>query len=192
MADVQHAGLTGADLHEPKDVATANDGEVYVADGAGGGTWQNPISHIEVSLDTDENTTRSFVGATDWVDFALTYNAAHNTNFTYNDTTKEIEYTGDHDIIVQYSFGASMERTDVSGAPKLSISVFEDVGAGFVLIPEAIVTRSFSSIDAGSMTIVGLHPMSKNDKFKLRVMTDSAIDINVINNNFVIHSIGLV
>lgn len=35
-----HATLTGASLHEPKGVATATANTVYVADGAGSGTWQ--------------------------------------------------------------------------------------------------------------------------------------------------------
>lgn len=36
---VQHADLTGADLHEPKGVSTAPEGSVYIADGAGTGLW---------------------------------------------------------------------------------------------------------------------------------------------------------
>lgn len=35
----EHNTLTGADLHEPKGVATANLGQIYIADGAGSGTW---------------------------------------------------------------------------------------------------------------------------------------------------------
>lgn len=34
-----HKDLTGADLHEPKGVASASSGQVYVADGAGSGSW---------------------------------------------------------------------------------------------------------------------------------------------------------
>ncbi len=39
MATVAHSTLTGAELHEPKGAAAANDGEVYVADGAASGAW---------------------------------------------------------------------------------------------------------------------------------------------------------
>lgn len=39
MADIQHKDLTGADLHEPKGVDAASASTVYVADGAGSGTW---------------------------------------------------------------------------------------------------------------------------------------------------------
>jgi hypothetical protein len=36
---IAHATLTGAALHEPKGIATADSGTVYVADGAGSGSW---------------------------------------------------------------------------------------------------------------------------------------------------------
>lgn len=36
---VAHSALTGSNLHEPKGVASAASGTVYVADGAGSGTW---------------------------------------------------------------------------------------------------------------------------------------------------------
>jgi hypothetical protein len=47
----QHDQLTGADLHEPKGVETANSGEVYVADGAGSGVWSDPLAEV-VNLNT--------------------------------------------------------------------------------------------------------------------------------------------
>ena len=43
MANVAHSSLTGAELHEPKGVASAALGTVYVANGAGSGSW-NSIS----------------------------------------------------------------------------------------------------------------------------------------------------
>lgn len=39
MANVIHSNLTGSDLHEPKGVASAAEGKVYVADGVGSGSW---------------------------------------------------------------------------------------------------------------------------------------------------------
>lgn len=46
MADVAHATLTGADLHEPKGVATAASGTVYISDGAGSGSWGTVASSL--------------------------------------------------------------------------------------------------------------------------------------------------
>lgn len=39
-----HADLSGADLHEPKGVASAAAGTVYVSDGSGSGNWTDPAS----------------------------------------------------------------------------------------------------------------------------------------------------
>lgn len=52
MANVQHASLTGSDLHEPKGADTASANQVYVADGAGSGTWQK-ITPSQVSSRTE-------------------------------------------------------------------------------------------------------------------------------------------
>jgi hypothetical protein len=43
---IQHKDLTGADLHEPKGVATATAGQVYVANGSGSGAWSDPLADI--------------------------------------------------------------------------------------------------------------------------------------------------
>ncbi len=41
MVNTNHRELSGAALHEPKGVASATIGQVYVADGAGSGDWSN-------------------------------------------------------------------------------------------------------------------------------------------------------
>lgn len=41
MANIVHSVLAGTEVHEPKGVATANLGQVYVADGNGSGNWAN-------------------------------------------------------------------------------------------------------------------------------------------------------
>jgi hypothetical protein len=41
----EHKDLTGADLHEPKGIASATAGQILVADGAGSGAWtDSPIN----------------------------------------------------------------------------------------------------------------------------------------------------
>ena len=41
MANVNHSALSDPYLHEPKGASTATAGDVYVADGAGSGTWED-------------------------------------------------------------------------------------------------------------------------------------------------------
>lgn len=43
---VQHANLTGAQLHEPKGIDAAAVGTVYEADGAGSGSWVDPLRNL--------------------------------------------------------------------------------------------------------------------------------------------------
>jgi len=39
MPDIEHSTLSGAELHEPKGIGSANADEAYVADGTGSGNW---------------------------------------------------------------------------------------------------------------------------------------------------------
>jgi len=50
MANVTHSSLTGADLHEPKGVETANSEDVYVADGSGSGAWKGQSLLLDLKL----------------------------------------------------------------------------------------------------------------------------------------------
>ncbi len=50
MANVTHSSLTGADLHEPKGVETANSEDVYVADGSGSGSWKGQALLLDLKL----------------------------------------------------------------------------------------------------------------------------------------------
>ena len=42
-----HASVTGSDLHEPKGVAAATTGQVYVGDGTASGKWTNIATAVK-------------------------------------------------------------------------------------------------------------------------------------------------
>ncbi len=46
MATVNHSNLSDPYLHEPKGASTATAGEIYVADGAGSGSWAGGKRYI--------------------------------------------------------------------------------------------------------------------------------------------------
>lgn len=46
-----HSALTGTDLHEPKGVAVAAAGKVYLSDGLGSGSWVVPPYTLTTRLD---------------------------------------------------------------------------------------------------------------------------------------------
>jgi hypothetical protein len=47
---VDHSTLTDPNLHEPKGIATATSGQMYVANGTGGGTWTFPIRKYTITI----------------------------------------------------------------------------------------------------------------------------------------------
>lgn len=50
MADLQHSTLTDPKIHEPKGVSTATSGHVYIADGAGSGSWGAPSGSKQLEV----------------------------------------------------------------------------------------------------------------------------------------------
>lgn len=56
MTTVAHSSLTGSDLHEPKGVASASANTLYVANGAGSGTWtQVPAAALASNVNSFGN-----------------------------------------------------------------------------------------------------------------------------------------
>lgn len=58
MANVQHASLPDAELHEPKGVVNASSGEVYVADGSNSGAW---TALVDMDLPKDVTGTDGYI-----------------------------------------------------------------------------------------------------------------------------------
>lgn len=53
MADVEHSQLPDELLHEPKGASTAAAGTVYVADGAGSGSFSKlPTTSLDITLES--------------------------------------------------------------------------------------------------------------------------------------------
>jgi len=58
---VEHVNITDPEIHEPKGIAAATVGKVYVADGAASGSWNYQVDYITCIID-DISTAQS-----DWV-----------------------------------------------------------------------------------------------------------------------------
>jgi len=84
MATVAHSTLTGAELHEPKGVASAGANQVYTANGSGSGTWSK-IGQLSLDGVTSTATYGRFVTTNGTGGFRLT-DTAHGTCY-FNSTT---------------------------------------------------------------------------------------------------------
>jgi hypothetical protein len=65
MADIEHKNIANANLHEPKDVSTANAGDTYVADGLGSGSWTAANALTKLSTSTPSGSTDEFTSLMD-------------------------------------------------------------------------------------------------------------------------------
>ena len=63
MANVQHNALTDPNIHEPKGITSAVNGEVYMANGSGSGTWKLPSGHAYSELYITAGTTAQALAA---------------------------------------------------------------------------------------------------------------------------------
>lgn len=61
---IQHSIITDPDIHEPKGVATATSGKVYISNGSGSGTWEYPPAkaHAEIYI-TGGTTAHTLAGS---------------------------------------------------------------------------------------------------------------------------------
>jgi len=71
MADVEHSALTGSDLHEPKGVASATANQVYVADGAASGAWEDVLPQVAIYQYQETDGTDGDSYATSWTKLPL-------------------------------------------------------------------------------------------------------------------------
>ena len=84
MANVNHSSLTDPYLHEPKGTAAASVGQVYVADGAGSGSYTALTDSVSVVTGFDDSTPahQHAITTTDSVLDLPSPTTLTNTNFT--------------------------------------------------------------------------------------------------------------
>ena len=63
MADIQHSAITDPNIHEPKGITTALNGQMYVADGGGSGDWKFTSGHAYGELYISNNSTAQTLAA---------------------------------------------------------------------------------------------------------------------------------
>ena len=86
MPTIEHSVLSGSELHEPKGISSASDGQIYVANGSGGGVWEDQITNVHGEMVVINNATATAVTAA--------ADATLNTDSDYVKITAG--WTGDH------------------------------------------------------------------------------------------------
>ena len=171
MAVIEHSALTTSELHEPKGVASATSGEVYVADGSGSGTWTPSDSHIAGYIAFDA-TTPAYQHSTTTSDTALdpTFSVASSKNFSgASSPNARLVYDGTETVYGSLHFVASVKQAS-GGDRDLEIALFKNG-------TELNGTRSIMSIESGKWGTFALNSitsLSTNDYIEVFIKADSA------------------
>lgn len=108
MPDIAHSQLTGADLHEPKGVASALSGQVYRANGAGSGSWQDiPAANWTLVRKTSDTSRASTTSLT--ADPHLTFPMSANKTYFIRGMLRVESYLTP-DLTINWSLPASVSK----------------------------------------------------------------------------------
>ena len=187
MANISHNTLTGSDLHEPKGIATANNGENYVADGSGGGAWKTSGGVVFGEMVVSANAVAQSI--------SIASDSTLNTAADYVKVDGGIWATGPICTCGSLSFDSSgYLTTSLAGLYELSFwtameaSVINSLVAFRFSIDDATTGISFrkfmrlsgSAGDVGSISGSGFAQLPAGAKVSLWAATDKAVDITLV------------
>lgn len=175
---VAHSALTGAELHEPKGVAAATAKTVYVADGAGSGSW--------TTLNYQTVPSGSLIG---FANAVVTSQITGSTILPFDDTIPQ-NTEGFEVITCSYTPKASGNKLLISAKTHMHT---DNVGANYIISGALFKDSDASALAAISMLTLsdsgvgGLLSLdhvftttgTSSITFKLRVGAQAAINVYV-------------
>jgi len=171
---IQHSLITGADLHEPKGVATAASNSVYVANGSASGAW-SPLSRYLGAYTGFDSTTPAYTHSTTTSDTALnnTFTSTENNGFTILAAPNtRVQYNGTETISAQVLISLSTEQA--SGSDK---EVEWALYKNGVEIPGLRSLRTLSTSNWGSITLSGFTELGTDDYLEIFTKADGAASV---------------
>lgn len=186
MANVNHSTLTDPYLHEPKGIASASAGKVYIANGAGSGSWTKHKRHINgyVAFDSvtpayQHSVTTSFTALNPT--FAVTLADG----FTgASSPSARLIYTGTENIVAFCSFVCNFKNA--SGTSRSIQFVFYKNGA--VMNGGHIIVTANSG-EWKSATLADMTSLSTNDYIEIFVKADAAFTLDIAAASLIIDGV---
>lgn len=176
MANVNHSTLTDPYLHEPKGVASAGAGTVYVANGSGSGNWyeKNRFIGAHIAFDAATPSYQHSVTTSDTI-LDPTFVVSASNGFTGESSPNaRLKYTGTEDIDAQIVFTVSSKQAGGS-SHDVEFAIFKN---GTELGGSRTI-RTISSGSWGSISVFGYTSFSTNDYLEVKVKGDSSFTMDV-------------
>lgn len=183
---VAHSTLTGAEVHEPKGVASASAGTVYIANGSGSGSWLSPgggaygemkvtnnattVALTAGSLTTDSNYAKVDTGI---------WTSTRASGITFNASGYlEITIAGLYEIALWGCFSIDTVGTNLVA---FKYSTNDTNGA---LSARKVTRQSNNAGDVGSISASGFAELSVGDKLSLWTVCDANTNLTMIDAGF--------
>ena len=158
MANVEHSALTGSALHEPKGVAAAGAGAVYLATGGGSGTWVSSHSYASLGMNgggIPASSTPTFL--------SITPSGPELSGFTHLTSPNfRVRYDGVPGLTTQIHFNAAVTSINQGGGSSLNAAII--LYKNGVAIPGAKTTIR----DLGAIHLQALITLATNDYIEIK------------------------
>lgn len=176
MPNVDHSTLSDPYLHEPKGIATAQAGQIYVANGTGSGTWVEGHRLVGGYLTFSTGSPYAFSATTSDSVLNPVYSLATNNGFTgLSSPNARLRYDGSETInaVVDAVFSV----TQSSGSPKALQLAFFKNGS------ELTGSRMIATVANGEYHVITIKfdtTLSTNNYLEVFGKVDSATTINFV------------
>jgi hypothetical protein len=185
---VEHVDIPDGEIHEPKGISTATDGQTYVADGAGSGTWKTQGSPLFGDMDFTLNTAPTNITAVSATPgapgFVLVTGATLTTPgplFSQGVVdTISFENTGNNELlrvpqagIYEISYSIAFSGGGGGGG---NIYRFNVAINGVEQLSHAYGLRQTSSSDVGSVSCSEYFQLAANDTIQLGVANETGVN----------------
>jgi len=176
MANVNHSTLTDPFLHEPKGIAAAGAGEVYIADGSGSGDWTELSRYVNgyVAFDAATPAYQHSV-TTSFTAFNPTFTLSSNNGFTgLSSPNARLRYDGAETITAFVQFTIAYKND--SGSDKdVEIEIYKN-GSSFNGAHTIVTAVSGTWM---SVTLPDVGSLSTNDYLEVFVKGSAAFTLDI-------------
>jgi hypothetical protein len=172
----EHKDLTGADLHEPKGIATASDGQSYMADGLGSGSWVYTGDTVHGEMTVISNTTAETVATasdptlntdSDYTQIITGWSAGHvDGGITFSTDKVVVPYAGEYEIAAWANI--------ICPANNQKVAIKYAINTTTPLSSRKLVGTSAAAGDYVNVSGHGVVTLAISDTVSLYIATDKA------------------
>ena len=174
MANVNHNTLTDPYLHEPKGVSTALAGQIYVANGAGSGTWVENSRIVGGYLTFSTGSPYAHSATTSDTVLNPSFSLSTNNGFTgLSSPNARIRYDGTESIAATIDACFSIQQS--SGTSRQVQLAFYKNGS------ELVGSRMIATAASGTWDVITIKfdtLLSTNDYIEVFIKADASATIN--------------